>query len=155
MLWRVLMMAMLFLLPLPPAMNAAEKAKSIEAYAGLEEAKVIFDVRAADLEKLLFNLNLFDETFNGIVAQGVKPDMIVAFRGPGVNLLTNDSLDRETIALFRSLAKKGVRFEACAIAMRVFHVDPSKLIPEVALVANVFNSFIGYQNKGYAMIAIN
>jgi len=48
-----------------------------------------------------------------------------------------------------------VRFEACAVAMRVFKADPAGLVPEVKLVANVFNSFIGYQNKGYAMIAIN
>jgi hypothetical protein len=39
--------------------------------------------------------------------------------------------------------------------MRIFKADPAGLIPEVKLVANVFSSLIGYQNKGYATIAIN
>jgi len=39
--------------------------------------------------------------------------------------------------------------------MRVYQVDPAGLIPEARLVANVLNSLIGYQNRGYAMIAIN
>lgn len=112
-------------------------------------------MRVADLDKLVFNLRLFDETLDGMVAQGVKARMIVAFRGPGVKLLTAAALDEEAVELFRNLKKKGVRFEACAVAMRVFKADPAGLIPEVKLVANVFNSFIGYQNKGYAMIAIN
>ena len=43
----------------------------------------------------------------------------------------------------------------CSVAMRVFKADPAQLIPEVKLVANVFNSTIGYQTKGYALIAIN
>jgi intracellular sulfur oxidation DsrE/DsrF family protein len=138
-----------------PATHAAQKPDDREALAGLKTAKVIFDVRVADLEKLVFNLRLFDETMEGMVAQGVKPNMIVAFRGSGVKLLTTSALDEEAIALFQTLKKKGVRFEACAVAMRVFKADPAGLIPEVKLVANVLNSFIGYQNKGYAMIAIN
>lgn len=138
-----------------PAIHAAQKPDDREALAGLKTAKVIFDVRVADLEKLIFNLRLFDETLEGMVAQGIKPNMIVAFRGPGVKLLTTAALDEEAVALFQTLKKKGVRFEACAVAMRVFKADPAGLIPEVKLVANVFNSFIGYQNKGYAMIAIN
>jgi intracellular sulfur oxidation DsrE/DsrF family protein len=53
------------------------------------------------------------------------------------------------------LLKKGVRFEVCSVALRTFKVDPSQVVPEVKPVANGFNSLIGYQNKGYAMIAIN
>jgi len=137
------------------AVDAAQKPDDSEAFAGLKSAKVIFDVRVADLDKLLFNLKLFDETLEGMVAQGIKPEMIVAFRGPGVKLLTITALDEEAVALLQSLKKKGVRFEACAVAMRVFRVNPAGLVPEINLVANVLNSFIGYQNKGYAMIAIN
>ena len=57
--------------------------------------------------------------------------------------------------LFKALKARGVRFEVCAVAMRVFKADPARLIPEAKLVANVFNSLIGYQAKGYALIAIN
>lgn len=155
MILRALVIVMLLMLTCSHAVHAAQKPDDREAFAGLKTAKVIFDVRVADVDKLLFNLKLFDETLEGMVAQGIKPEMIVAFRGPGVKLLTTTALDEDVTALFKALKKKGVRFEACAVAMRVFKADPAGLIPEVKLVANVFNSYIGYQNKGYAMIAIN
>ncbi len=150
-----LILPILFVLSMSTALQAAQKPDDSEALAGLKTAKVIFDVRVADLDKLVFNLELFGETLDGMVAQGVKPEMIVAFRGPGVKLLSSATLNEEAINLLRALKKRGVRFEACAVAMRTFKADPTKLIPEITLVANVFNSFIGYQNKGYAMIAIN
>lgn len=152
---RILLVISLFLLFCSPPLQAAQKPDDREALQGLKAAKVIFDVRVPDLEKLLFNLNLFNETYEGLVAQGVKPRMIIVFRGPGVRLLTDAALDDEARKLFHDLKKKGVRFEACAVAMRVFKVDSEKLYPEIKLVANVFNSLIGYQNKGYAMISIN
>jgi intracellular sulfur oxidation DsrE/DsrF family protein len=152
---RALILVILLVLTCSPGAHAAEKPDDREALAGLTTAKVIFDVRVAALDKLVFNLRLFEETWEGMVAQGVKPEMIVAFRGPGVKLLTATALDVEAADMLKTLKKKGIRFEACAVAMRVFKADPAKLIPEVKLVGNVFNSFIGYQNKGYAMIAIN
>ena len=152
---RILMLFVLLMLACSPVLQAVQKPDDREALAGLKTAKVIFDVRVPDLEKLVFNLRLFNETFDGIAAQGVKPEMIVVFRGPGVRLLTATALDEDARDLFKELKKKGVRFEACAVAMRVFKADPAGLIPEVKLVANVFNSLIGYQNKGYATIAIN
>jgi intracellular sulfur oxidation DsrE/DsrF family protein len=155
MLTRFLMLAALLILASTSALHAAQKPDDREALAGLKTVKVIFDVRVPDLEKLEFNLRNFSETFDGIAAQGVKPEMIVVFRGPGVRLLTAAALDEEARDLFRELKRKGVRFEACAVAMRIFKADPAGLIPEVKLVANVFSSLIGYQNKGYAAVAIN
>lgn len=155
MLLRSLIIVLMLMLTCSPAVLAAQKPDDREALSGLKVAKVIFDVRVTDLDKLLFNLRLFGETLEGMATQGVKPDMIVAFRGPGVKLLTSSELEEEAVSLLRTLKKKGVRFEACAVAMRMFKVDPAGLVPEVKLVANVFNSLIGYQNKGYAMIVIN
>ena len=152
---RCIMAAIMIMLAFSTVLHAGQKTDDREALAGLKSARVIFDVRVADLDKLVFNLKLFSETFDGIVAQGVTPEMIVAFRGPGVKLLTAAALDEEARDLLQALKKRGVRFEVCAVAMRVFKGDPAGLVPEVRLVANVFNSLIGYQNKGYAMIAIN
>lgn len=152
---RSLIVAMMLTVLLSPALQAAPKPEVSEALSGLTAARVIFDVRVPDLEKLVFNLRLFDETFDGIEKQGVTADVIVAFRGPGVRLLTASALDEEALDLLRTLKKKGVRFEVCAVAMRVFKADPAKLLPEVKLVPNGFYSLIGYQNKGYATIAIN
>jgi intracellular sulfur oxidation DsrE/DsrF family protein len=155
MLTRILILAALLMLACSPVLHAAQKPDDREALAGLKSARVIFDVRVPDLDKLVFNLRNLNETFDGITAQGIKPEMIVVFRGPGVRLLTVSALDEDARDLFRELKKKGVRFEACAVAMRVFKADPAGLVPDVKLVANVFNSLIGYQNKGYATIAIN
>lgn len=152
---RCLMAMVMVLLACAGSSYAAQKPDDREALAGLTTARVIFDVRVPDLDKLNFNLKLFKETFEGMAVQGVKPKMIVVFRGPGVRLLTDSALDDEARNLLRMLKKMGVRFEACSVALRVFDVDPGKLFPEIILVANVFNSLIGYQNKGYAMIAIN
>lgn len=154
MLVRCLMMVLL-LLTWSPALQAAPQPNASEALAGLKTAKVVFDVRVADFDKLVFNLQLFNETLEGIVAQGVKPEMVVTFRGSTVNLLTAAALDDEALELIRALKKKGVQFEACAVAMRVTKADSAGLVPEIKLVTNVFLSLIGYQNKGYAMIAIN
>ena len=155
MLARIMMVLTLVMLISSPLLLAAQKPDDREALSGLKAAKVIFDVRVDDLDKLMFNLKLFRETFDGMEPQGVKPDMIVAFRGPGVKLLTATALDAEALELIRALKKKGVRFEVCAVALRIFKVDPAGLVPEVKVVANVFNSLIGYQSKGYAMIVIN
>ena len=155
MLVRCLMLVMLFMLICSPVLHAESQPNDREALAGLTSAKVIFDVRVADLEKLVFNLKLFNETLEGMTAQGVKPAMVVTFCGPTVKILNAAALDEEARDLFRALTKKGVQFEVCGVAMRILKADPAGLIPEVKLVANVFNSLIGYQNKGYAMIAIN
>ncbi|MBW6519777.1 MAG: DsrE family protein [Desulfoarculaceae bacterium] len=138
-----------------PALQAAPQPAGHETLAGLESARVIFDVRVANLDTLIFNLRLFHETWEGMADQGVKPEMVVAFRGPTVKLLTAAALDEEAMELLRSLKKKGVRFEACGVAMRIFKADPAGLVPEIKLVANVYLSLIGYQNKNYAMIVIN
>ena len=155
MLTRLLILAALLLPAGSPSLHAAQKPDDRLALAGLKTARVIFDVRVPDIDKLVFNLSNLEETFDGIAAQGVKPEMIVVFRGPGVRLLTAAAIDEAALDLIRELKRRGVRFEACAVAMRIFKADPAGLIPEVQLVGNVFSSLIGYQNRGYATIAIN
>ena len=152
---RSLLPAMILIFLCAPLLHAATPLDDHEALAGLKNVKVIFDVRVPDLEKLIFNLELFEETREGLKKQGVTPEMVVAFRGPGVKLLTLATIDGEARDLISDLLKKGVRFEVCSVALRTFKVDPAQVIPEVKPVANGFNSLIGYQNKGYAMIAIN
>jgi intracellular sulfur oxidation DsrE/DsrF family protein len=148
-------MITLLLLASATTVLADPKPTDREALTGLTTARVIFDVKITDLDKLVFNLRLFGETLDGMVSQGVKPEMVVAFRGPGIKYLTAAAIDEEVLDLIRALRRKGVRFEACAVAMRTYKADPTGLVPEVKLVANGFNSLIGYQNKGYAMIAPN
>lgn len=152
---RFVWMMTVFWMAFAPALYAADQPDDRDALRGLTSAKVVFDVRVPDIDKLVFNLGLINETYDGLVAQGVKPSMVVAFRGPGVHLLASAAPDAEAHELFKALTARGVRFEVCSVAMRVFKADPALLIPEVKLVGNVFNSMIGYQTKGYALIAIN
>lgn len=151
---------LLMLVSSPQLLHAADKTPDRDALSGLKSAKVIFDIRVDDLDKLIFNLKLVNETFKGMVAQGVKPAMVVAFRGPVVKFLSEEYLeeedsDDEVLDLFDDLNRKGVRLEVCAIALRSFKVERTDLVSEVKVVANIFNSLIGYQNKGYALIVIN
>lgn len=152
---RAIWMVAVFWMACAPALHAADQPDDRDALQGLTSAQVVFDVRLSDIDKLVFNLSLINETYDGLIAQGVKPNMVVAFRGPGVALLASSTPDADAHDLIKALKARGVRFEVCAVAMRVFKADPVQLIPEVKLVANVFNSMIGYQTKAYALIAIN
>lgn len=147
----------LFLLQSAPAVFAAGSsvADDRSALKGLKQARAIFDVRLAELDKLLFNLELIKETWEGISRQGVKPTLIVTLRGPAVRLFTTDQAPPELRELLHELKGKGIRLEICSVATRVFKVDNSKLVPEVLLVGNVLTSQIAMQNKGYALITLN
>lgn len=125
------------------------------ALKGLKQVRAIFDLRLSELDKLLFNLGLVKETWEGISAQGVRPKLIVTLRGAGVRLFTKDQATKELIDLLHDLQRKGVRIELCSVATRVFKVDNAQLIPEVHLVGNVLASQIAWQNKKYALITLN
>ena len=145
-----------WLLHLPVALHADNTVPDDRfALKGLQQTRAIFDVRLAELDKLLFNLGLIKETFEGISNQKVKPTLIVSLRGPAVKLFTRDQATPELRELLADLKKKGVRVEICSVATRVFKVDNSQLVPDVILVGNVLTSQIAWQNKGYALIALN
>lgn len=145
-----------WLLGLPVALHADNTVPDDRfALKGLQQTRTIFDVRLAELDKLLFNLGLIKETFEGISKQKVKPTMIVSLRGPAVKLFTNDLAPTELKELVADLKKKGIRIEICSVATRVFKVDNTQLLPDVILVGNVLTSQIAWQNKGYALITLN
>lgn len=125
------------------------------ALKGLKQARAVFDVRLSELDKLLFNLGLVKETWEGLVAQGVKPTLVVTLRGAGVKLFTKDLASEELLALVHDLQRKGIRIEICSVATRIFKVDNAQLVPEVILVGNVLTSQIAWQNKHYALITLN
>lgn len=152
---RLLLSLLLLLFYSVPGAQAAPQPNDHAALSGLKTGRAIFDVRITELDKLVFHLNLVQDAFDGMVAQRVKPRMVVAFRGPGLGLLATESPDEVVLEQIRTLRRKGVRFEACAYAMRVAEVDSTKLLSEIILVANVLNSHIGYQNKGYALVVLN
>jgi intracellular sulfur oxidation DsrE/DsrF family protein len=142
---------------------AADKPDDGRALQGVETGKVIFDVNMTDAEKMTLYLAVIRETVDDLKRQGVKPDVILAFRGKSV-LLVSKNRDQMELTDFEHLDKiaaqladlrgEGVRMEACSVATRLFGVDNGTLVDGVEPVGNTFVSLTGYQAQGYANIPI-
>ena len=114
--------------------------------------------------KLLLLMKVIEETYDDLVRQDVKPDMVFAFHGPVLKLISSEPLDlpldeeeahEEVLDLLREFSQKpGVKMESCSIAARLLSIDNDTIMPEVKPVGNTFVSLIGYQKKGYALIPI-
>ena len=159
-LFAVLMMGLAF--AGAPAL-AADKPNDADALKGVKEGKVVFDVNMANPKKMTLYLSVIRETVDDLRRQGVKPDVILAFRGRSVNLINKN---REAMELtefehldkiaqqLADLREQGVRMEACSVATRLFGVDNKKLLDGIKPVGNTFVSLTGYQAQGYANIPI-
>ena len=156
------LLALLFAVTFPQAPLAATPDDRV-ALKGVKTGKVVFDINVTDAEKLPLYLQVITETVAGLKKQGVKPEVVIAFRGAAVRFASTDRknfsaeikdhlIDADELII--DLAKQGVRFEACAIATRLFKVDNATILPQVKVVGNTFISLIGYQAKGYALIPI-
>ncbi len=91
------------------------------------------------------------------------PRTVIVFHGEAVKFLSNDrqgfdETQHETLDTvaeqIRQFHEDGVRMEVCMYAVRVFGVDPDTLMTEIEQVGNGFISVAGYQNQGYAVIAV-
>lgn len=163
---RVLILAALttFLFAASTPMTAeAARPDDRVALKGVTSGKGIFDINLTDVDKLPLYLQVIKETNDGLKKQGVKPNLVVAFRGGSVRFVSGNRTEfnpeqmkslGHADELIQELAKQGVRFEACAVATRLFNVDSATIIPNVKVVGNTFISLIGYQAKGYAVIPI-
>ncbi len=152
----LLVLALLASLPLP-----AIALDDGRALAGLSEAPVIYDLRTDKPDALAFMLGVIADTRQSMQVQGVKGETVVSMRGPTVKMLVEDNrvgtpVQRETLASrLKNLANQGVRLEACGYALSLFALDPEDLLPGVTAVGNSLISLIGYQNRGYALVAMN
>lgn len=133
------------------------------ALEGVKIGKGVFDMATGNPNALLTTLNIVGETIDGMKVQGVDPQIVVAFRGPAVRFVSSEdklmpnehaATAMEIAARIEQLAARGVRFEACGITTRMMKADNAKLVKGVQPVANTFNSLIGYQAKGYALIPV-
>jgi intracellular sulfur oxidation DsrE/DsrF family protein len=52
------------------------------------------------------------------------------------------------------MAKDGVKFEICLIAVKYAGIEPSSILPEIKQVGNGWISVIGYQARGYSLVPI-
>jgi len=160
--FRVLCLALLVCgLSAPFAYAAAPD--DAQALQGISVARAAFDVSRSRPETLLGAMKLVAETRDGLLRQGVKPDLVVLFRGPSVTLLSTDrkGLDSDEQQLLeefdrqiKSLEEAGVKFNVCAIATRLFKVDNHHLLPGLEPVGNALISLIALQQKGYALVPL-
>jgi len=163
MLKRILLTLTVLLVCAPLALAAADAAGPDDrtALTGLASAKAVFDVRSKESGRLLFNVKLIERTYASLLAQGVKPEFVVSFRGATLPMLRSHPLrvDEREEAILREvrerlaeLEKGKARLEACNVAAQIFKVTPEQLAPGVSLIGNSLISLIGYQNRGYAIV---
>ena len=143
--------------------TAAAKPDDSAALEGVTTGKVVFDINMADAKKMTLYLSVIAETVDDLERQGVTPDVILAFRGLSVKLVSTDREDAELTDYehldriadqLAALQAKGVRMEACSVATRLFGIDNGTLVEGIKPVGNTFVSLTGYQAQGYANIPI-
>jgi intracellular sulfur oxidation DsrE/DsrF family protein len=154
------LLVMLALAVIPVTAAAIDDADALQ---GVTAGKAIFDVTIGDPAKLALYLSIIEETHEGLAKQGVKPDLVVAFRGPAILLVSKNrgkvpknqqAQYDEVAALIKDLKDLGVTLEACSVAARMKKVNTASIYPEIKVVGNTFISLTGYQSKGYAYIPI-
>lgn len=163
-LFSLLTVLLLALLLSAGSVVAADLPNDADALTSVSDGKALFDINISadpsDLApaqgKLALYLDVIKQTYGGLDAQGVTPDIIVAFRGSSV-LLVAEGMTSPAIqdAIFE-LSEMGVVFEACNVATMLFGIDNATILNEVSVVGNTFISAIGYGSayKGYATIPI-
>lgn len=142
---------------------AVSKPDDSDALKGVKTGKVVFDINMNNAKKLTLYLMVIKETVDDLIRQNVTPDVILAFRGKSVYLI---SKDREQMELtdfehldkvakqLAQLQQQGVKMEACSVATRLFKVKNQSLLAGIKPVGNTFVSLTGYHAQGYASIPI-
>ena len=70
--------------------EAASEPNDANSLQGLGNTKVVFDITQGNPKKLLGRLKLIEKTAEMMAAQGVKPDFVLAFRGPASFYASSD-----------------------------------------------------------------
>lgn len=144
-----------------PAANALSQERPYAAMKGVTSVQTVFDFRVDDPKVALGHLNLIHSMLDNpsMRKQGERPEIVVVFIGPSVNLVSTDRSaaapgSRTAIAKKISAMKAdGVRFEICMTAAHAHDVSAESILPQIVQVGNGWISLIGYQHKGYSMIA--
>lgn len=150
---------LVFLLMAGANVHAEEPPDDAVALRGVMTGKVVWDINTGNASKLALYLGVIQETHADLKRQGIQPDMVLAFRGESLKILSVEQVADKGVSqawdLMDALMQHpGVRMEACAIAARIFGVDLASIRHGVRPVGNTFVSLIGYQARGYAIIPI-
>jgi intracellular sulfur oxidation DsrE/DsrF family protein len=140
-------------------------ADEYEALNGLDTIKVVFDVRAGNAKSAAIQLDLAHQTFKdpNIRKVTATPEFAVVIAGPATKLVSTNTekftaeekVQLEQIAkTIAAMAADGIKIEICMFAAKLFGVEPATVLPEIKQIGNGWISLIGYQAKGYALVAI-
>ena len=145
--------------------HAGSEPNDANSLQGLSSSKVVFDITQGNPKKLLGRLKLIEKTAEMMVAQGVKPDFVMAFRGPAsfyassdrelIPLETHNVADQIAAQIRKMDTNKGLNFEQCSVATGFLKIKNESVYPEIRVVGNSWISLAGYQNKGYAYIPVD
>lgn len=151
----ILALVAAFLLP-----AAAVSSQEYEGMQGVTSANAVFDFRIGDSDVAMGHLNLIHSMVNdpAMVMDGRKPEIVVVFIGPSVQLITTEKKEnaegRDAIARkISAMDAEGVEFIVCMTAAHAFDVPEDSILPQIRKVQNGWVSIIGYQKNGYAMVA--
>lgn len=153
---------MAFMLPLQSVQAA--KYNDAVALEGVQEVKVIYDMRKANPKAMLLYLQLLEDEHESFKAQNIKASERMIFIADAVKFITTQpsvEVDMEygdILPLIHQQIEKlislGFEMEVCAIATAVYGVDDATLVPGMKLVRSGFMSLIGWQQKGYTLVPI-
>jgi intracellular sulfur oxidation DsrE/DsrF family protein len=159
-----LIIVCLAIVAVPVEPFAQTKPDDTRALNGVSTGKVVWDISMANPETLALYLSVVRETYDDLVRQNVKPDMVLAIHGLPVRYVRKDVSDLpfeamphiETIneVLDDLKGRPGVRIEVCSVANRLMGVENGSIRDGLQVVGNTWVSLIGYQAQGYAVIPI-
>jgi predicted peroxiredoxin len=148
-----------------PTQGFSQEINDADALENIKTGKVVWDIAIDNPKKLALYLSVIKETYDGLVKQNVKSEMIFTFRSGSVKLISSnrekvpledhDELDKVHQLLNELQKKDGVKMESCSIATRLQNIDNKTILTGIKPVGNTFISIIGYTARGYAVIPIN
>jgi intracellular sulfur oxidation DsrE/DsrF family protein len=131
---------------------------------GLKSVKIVCDMNVGEPKLLLTRMELLDTTYKQLAAAGMKPVVVVAFRGKASLFVTKGegyvpdaqkAAKSEVKSWIERFKKNGFTIEQCAIAAEMLDIDLKDFLPEMQLVENGYVSLIGYQQQGYAFLPMD
>jgi intracellular sulfur oxidation DsrE/DsrF family protein len=139
-------------------------ADGYEALNELNDIKVVFDVRSKTVKSAAIQLDLIHQIYRDkyILEVSKKPKFVVVFGGSSVKFVSTqiEEFNEEERFLLgqvaiklSTMAKDGIKFEICLFAADLFDVESDTILHEIKQVENGWISLIGYQAKGYSLVA--
>lgn len=147
-----------------PAAGQGGAPDNREALEGVTEMRIAFDITEGNPKALLARLNIIDTTRRQLIAEGVAPHFVLAFRGDASYFTQSDlsavrpedRADGQKVGSKLKELRSAAGVESivqCALPLPSRKLAHQGVIPEVKVVGNGWITLVAYQRKGYAYIA--